>query len=94
MWHAQVRAFVFNNAWKVCLVIFSIHDFYQAFGCITCTLWFLGIARIKLKCPGNTRFELQIIDGPHGQEDVINCDGPFFEVQHCAHIMQGLFADD
>jgi hypothetical protein len=80
MWHAQVHAIVFNNAWKVCFVIFSVQDFYQAFGCVMCTLWFLVMARIKLKCSGNARFELQIVDVSHGQEDVINGDGPFFEV--------------
>ncbi len=94
MWHAQVRTIVLDNAWKACVVIFSVQDFYHAFGCITCTLWFLGIARINLKHPGNARFELQIVDVPCGQEDVINGDGPFFEVQHCAYIMQGLFAND
>ncbi len=94
MWRAQVCVIVFNNAWKVCFIIFSIQDFHHAFGCVTCTFWFLGIARIKLKCSGNARFELQIVDVPHGQEDVINGDGPFFEVQHCAYIMQGLLAND
>ncbi len=49
---------------------------------------------MNLKCPGNARFELQIVDVPHGQEDVINGDGPFFEVQHCTYIMQGLLAND
>ncbi len=39
-------------------------------------------------------FELQVIDIPHGQEDIINGDGPFFEVQHSAYIMKGLFAND
>jgi hypothetical protein len=93
MWHAQVRAIVLDNAWKVCFVICSIQDLYHAFGCITCTLWFLGIARIKLKQPGNARFELQIVDVPHGQEDIINGDGLFFEVRHRAYIMQGLLAN-
>ncbi len=94
MWHAQVRTIVLDNAWKVCFVIFSAPDYYHAFGCVACTLWFLCIARIKLKCPGNARFELQIVDVPHGQEDVINGDGLFFEVQHFTYIMQGLFAND
>ncbi len=94
MWHAQVHVIVFDNAWKVCFVIFSVQDFYHAFGCNTCTLWFLGMARIKLKCPGNASFELQIVDVPNGQEDVINGDGLFFEIQHCTYIMQGLLAND
>jgi hypothetical protein len=52
-----------------------------------CTCWFLGKAGIELKHPGNARFELQVVDIPHGQEDIINGDGPFFEVQHGANIM-------
>jgi hypothetical protein len=55
---------------------------------------FLSKVRIKLKCRGNARFELQIVDVPHGQENVINGDGPFFEVQHCTYTMQGLLAND
>ncbi len=94
MWIAQVCATVLDNAWKVCFVIFSVQDFYHMFGCVTCTLWFLGIVRIKLKRPGNARFELQIVDVPHWKEDVINGDGLFFEFQHCACIMQGLLAND
>ncbi len=87
MWHAQVCPIVFDNAWKVCFVIFSVQDFHNTFGSVTCTLWLLGKGRIELKCPGNARFELQIVDVPHGQEDVINGDGPFFEVQHCTYSM-------
>jgi hypothetical protein len=87
MWHAQVRAIVLDNAWKVCFVLLSIQDFHYAFGCITCTYWLLGKARIKLKQPGNARFELQIVDVPHGQENFINGNGLFFEVQHGAYVM-------
>ncbi len=76
------------------LVIISIQNFHDAFGGITCTCWFLGNAGIELKCPGNARFELQVVDIPHGQEDIINGDGPFFEVQHGANIMQGSLAND
>jgi hypothetical protein len=43
--------------------------------------------------PGNAWFELQDVDIPHGQEDIINGDGLFFEVQHCTNIMQGLLAN-
>jgi hypothetical protein len=94
MWHAQVRAIILDNAWKICVVILSVQDFYNALGCIMCTFWFLGIVRIKLECPGNARFELQIVDVPHGQEDAINGDGLFFEVQYPTYIMQGLLAYD
>ncbi len=55
-----------------------------------CTRWFLGEAGVELKRPGNAGFELQDVDIPHGQEDIINGDGPFFEVQHGTYIMQGL----
>ncbi len=34
----------FYNAWKVCFVILSIQNFYDAFGGVTCTRWFLGKA--------------------------------------------------
>jgi hypothetical protein len=78
MWCAQVHEIVLENAWKICFVTFSIQDFYHTFGCITCILWLLGGVRNKLKCPGNARFELQIVDVPHEQEDVITGDGPFF----------------
>jgi hypothetical protein len=93
MWHAEVRAIVLYNAWKVCFVILSIQDFHKAFGGITCTCCFLGKAGIKHKRPGNARFELQVVDLPHGQKDFINGDGPLFEVQHGAYIMQGLLAN-
>jgi hypothetical protein len=49
---------------------------------------------LSVKHPGNAGFELQVVDIPHGQEDIINGDGPFFEVQHGAYIMQGLLAND
>jgi hypothetical protein len=91
---AQVHAIVFDNAWKVCFVILSIQDFHNVFGSVTCTYWLLGKARIVVKCPGNARFELQVVDVPHGQEDFINGDCLFFDVQHGAYIMQGLLAND
>jgi hypothetical protein len=77
----------FYNAWKVCFVILSIQYFHNMLGGVTCNCWLLGKAGIKLKRPGNARFELQIVDIPHGQEDIINSDGPFFEVQNGAYIM-------
>jgi hypothetical protein len=89
-----VHAIVFSSAWKVCFVILSIQIFHDAFGGVTCTCWFLGKAGIDLKCPGNARFELQAVDIPHGQEDIINGDGPFFEVQHDTNILQGLLVND
>jgi hypothetical protein len=53
-----------------CFVIFSVQIFHDAFGGITCTCWFLSKAGIELKHPGNARFELQVVDIPHGQEDI------------------------
>jgi hypothetical protein len=46
------------------------------------------------KHPRNARCELQIVDVPHGQEDFINGDGLFFEVQHSTYIMYSLLAND
>jgi hypothetical protein len=89
-----VHAIVFYNAWKVCFVILSIQNFHDAFGGVTHTCWFLGKAAVELKRPGNAGFELQVVDILHEQEDIINGDGPFFEVQHGAYIMQGLLAND
>ncbi len=63
------------NAWKVCFVIFSIQEFHKTFGSAAHTHWFLGQACVLFECPGNARFELQIIDIPHGQENFINGDG-------------------
>ncbi len=91
---AQVHAIVLGNAWKVCFVILSIQDLRNAFVSITFTYWLLGEARIVLKHPRNARFELQVVDIPLGQEDFINDDGLFFEVQHGTYIMQGLLAND
>ncbi len=85
---------MFYNAWKICFVILSLQDFHNAFGSVTCTCWLLGKAGIEFKCPGNARFELQIVDVSCGQEDFIDGCGPFFEVQHGAYIMQGLLAND
>ncbi len=94
MWLAQVRAIVLDNAWKVCFVILSIQYFYCARGCIACTYWLLGKARIKFKCPGTARFEQQIVDVAHRQEGFINGDGLFFEVQHGTYIMLGFLANN
>ncbi len=69
MWRAQVRPIVLYNAWKICFIILRVQDFHDAFGSVTCALWLLGKAGIEFKCPGNARFELQIVDVPYGQED-------------------------
>jgi hypothetical protein len=41
-------------------------NLYNAFGGVTCTCWFLDKAGIEFKRPGNARFELQVVDIPHG----------------------------
>jgi hypothetical protein len=89
-----VHTTVFYNTWKVCFVILGIQYFHDALGGVMCTCWLLGKAGIKLKHPVNARFELQVVDIPHGQEDIINGEGPFFEVYHGTYIMQGLLAND
>jgi hypothetical protein len=51
-------------------------------GSAMCTYWLLSKASIVWKHPGNTRFELQIGDVPHGQVDLVYLDGLLFEVQN------------
>jgi hypothetical protein len=46
------------------------------------------------QCFGYARFELQIGNIPHWQEDTIYGNGLFFEVQVCTFIVQGLLAHD
>ncbi len=47
-----------------------------------------------LQCFGYARFELQIDNIPHWQEDTIYGNGFFFEVQDHTYIVQGLLAYD
>jgi hypothetical protein len=83
---AQVRANVFHNVRKVCLVIFSIQNFHDLLSSVASAYWLVGSAVVLLECPGNARLELQIVDVPHGQEDFIDGDGHFFENQDPAPI--------
>ncbi len=46
------------------------------------------------QCFGYARFELQIDNIPHWQEDSIYGNGLLFEVQDRTYIMQDLFAYD
>ncbi len=46
------------------------------------------------QCFGYARFELQIDNISHLQEDTIYGDGLFFEVQDRTYIVQGLLAYD
>ncbi len=50
--------------------------------------------RIIPKCSGNARFELQICDISHGQEDFVDLYGTLIEVQYNPQIVHGVFADD
>jgi hypothetical protein len=43
--------------------------------------WLLSKTGIFSECPGNPRFELQISDIPHGQEDFVYFYCPLLEVQ-------------
>jgi hypothetical protein len=44
------------------------------------------------QCVAYTRFELQIDNIPHWQEDTIYGNGPFFEVRDRTYIVQGFLA--
>jgi hypothetical protein len=43
-----------------------------------------------LQCSGDARFDLQIKNIPHWQEDIIYGNGLFSEVQDCTYIVQVL----
>ncbi len=47
-----------------------------------------------LERPGDARFELQITDVPHGQEDFIYGYCLFFKIHYRSYVMQGLLAYD
>ncbi len=76
-----------DNAWKIWFVLFGIQNVKDMLGSIVCAYWLLGQAGVLLENLGDPRLELQIVDVPHGQEDLIDGDGLFFEV-HCAYIMK------
>jgi hypothetical protein len=45
------------------------------------------------QCSGYARFDLQVEDIPHREEDTIYGNGLLFEVQYCPDIVQGLLAN-
>ncbi len=49
---------------------------------------------IMSQCSGYARFDLQIDDIPHWQEDTIYGNGRFFKVQDRTYIVQSLLAYD
>jgi hypothetical protein len=77
-----MRAILPNNGWNICYIIISIQYFHHTLGSTVGTYWLLGKASIILEHSGNTRFELQIGDVPHGQEDLVYLYGLLFEVQN------------
>jgi hypothetical protein len=89
-----VFAIVPDNGWKVSFCILSIQYLHYPLGSASCARWLLAKARIEFKSPRDASFELQIIDIPHGQEDLIYGDCFFLEVQHHSQVVQGLLAQD
>jgi hypothetical protein len=89
-----VSKIVSDNAWKISIVVFSVKNVHNTQGSIACASWLLGQSGVLLERPGDAMFELQIVDVPHGLADLTDGDGPLFEVQDRAYIMQGLLAYD
>ena len=87
-------AVVSDNAWDVNFIILSVQNLHYSFGSVSRAFWLLGKARVVLEHLVNARFELQIIDVSHGQEDFIFGDHFFFKVQYRSYIMQSSFAYD
>ena len=84
---------VFDNCWKICFVIFSVEYLYYPFSGISSTDRFLSLARVVSQCSGHARFELQVCNIPHREEDIIYGNGLLFEVQYSSDIVQCLLAD-
>jgi hypothetical protein len=61
-----VRAILPNNGWKICFLILSIQNFHHALGSAACADSLLSKTGIFSECPGDSRFELQINNVPHG----------------------------
>jgi hypothetical protein len=89
-----VLAIVSDKGWKVSFGILSIQDLHYALGGASCACWFLAKACIEFLSPRDASFELQIIDIPHGQEDLIYGDCLLLEIQHHSQVVQGLLAQD
>jgi len=89
-----VRTIVSDYCWKICFVIFSIEYLYYPFSGISSTDWFLSLACVVPQCSGYARFELQVRNIPHWEEDIIYGNGLIFEVQYCPDLVQCLLADD
>ncbi len=88
-----MRAILPYYGWKICFFILGIQNFHHALCSATSTDWLLGEASIKLECPGNVWFELQIGNVPHGQEKLAYLYGLFLEVQYYPLVLQGLLVN-
>jgi hypothetical protein len=62
--------------------MFSVEYLYYPFSGISSTDWFLSLAQIVSQCSGYARFELQVDNIPHWEEDTIYGNGLLFEVQY------------
>jgi hypothetical protein len=84
-----VRAIVLDNVWKVCLSYLASRISTTHLVALRVLIGFWAKLELSLSALEmlDARLELQIIDIPHGQEDFINGDGLFFEVQHGTYIM-------
>ncbi len=89
-----MRTIVSDYCWKICFVIFSVEYLYYPFNGISSTDRFLSLARVVPQCSGYARFELQVRNIPHWEEDIIYGNGLLFEVQYCPDLVQCLLADD
>jgi hypothetical protein len=57
--------------WMICFVIFSVEYFYYPLSGISSTDRFLSLACVVSQCSGYARFELQVRNIPHWEEDII-----------------------
>ncbi len=72
-----------DYCWKICFVIFSVEYLDNPFsGCLS-TDWFLSLACVVPQRSGYARFELQVDNIPHREEDTIYGNSLLFEVQYC-----------
>ena len=73
---------VFDNSWKICFNIFSVEYLDNPLsGCLS-TDRFLSLACVMPQRSGYARFELQVDNIPHREEDTIYGNGLLFEVQY------------
>ena len=88
-----MSAIVSDYCWKIGFVIFSVEYLYYPFSGISSTDRFLSLARVVSQGSGYARFELQVRNIPHREEDIIYSNGLLFEVQYRPNIVQCLLAE-